>query len=171
MEKRGETYLLFNMTYLANTVYLVQQYSTVQQTNLDLWFVPQHRDERNIILSVPDLHFVTERKGYGNASWVIPKTQQIYRTPTSLQSNTPTGRSSWKALWKGQGLWINFDRATGKWTQMVHNLLSPLNYAAWLQIISQAIKTGKNIHTDLKWTQNISLSLFLILLPSLLPHT
>lgn len=36
------------------------------------------------------------------------------------------------SVWKGQGVWINSDRATGIRTQMAHNLPSPLNYAVWL---------------------------------------
>lgn len=32
---------------------------------------------------------------------------------------------------KGQGLWINHDRAGGIWAQMVHNLPSLLNYAVF----------------------------------------
>lgn len=45
-----------------------------------------------------------------------------------IQTHTPTWRAwqgEWKIFRKGQGLWINCDRATGIWTQMAHNLPSP----------------------------------------------
>lgn len=41
------------------------------------------------------------------------------------------GVDSAPGIQKGQGLWINRDRPGGNWAQMVHNLPSLLNYAAF----------------------------------------
>lgn len=63
------------------------------------------------------------------------KRPRVCAPTRALAKETESGRErveNTPSVWKGQGVWINSDRATGIWTQMAHNLPSPLNYAVWL---------------------------------------
>lgn len=77
---------------------------------------------------------------------------QKYKHPHACTLTYSARKSWWKthSIWKGQGLWINSDRATGIWTQMAHNVQSPLNYAVWLfPSLFPPLFSGQNIHSDL----------------------
>lgn len=63
-----------------------------------------------------------------------PENTEKYKHPRvcAPTRSLAKGGGNTLSVWKGQGVWINSDRATGIWTQMAHNLPSPLNYAVWL---------------------------------------
>lgn len=108
----------------------------------DLWFKQQQDKDIKILVCIwPALRKPVERLASSRLE------NREIQTPTRLHKDTPsmTGRvENTLSVWKGQGVWINSDRAIGIWTQMVHNLPSPLNYAVWLALSFLAKITAKH---------------------------
>lgn len=96
---------------------------TLQQKQLlDLWLQRQQNKERKTL----GAHLTCTLRSSGKV--IEQQADSHSKHAKNTNTHTPTWRAwqgEWKIFRKGQGLWINCDRATGIWTQMAHNLPSP----------------------------------------------